>query len=100
MRITEGRGHGHLAETRLMFLPGEGASRADLPRCRYATEICAREEPPLVEHGNPDHVAACHHPLSFTRATAAAGPPPEGPGVTADEGTIEVPGGRVWYRSV
>src|SRR5262249_6113146 len=23
-----------------------------------------------------------------------------GPGMTADEGTIEVPGGRVWYRSV
>src|SRR5262249_29510463 len=47
------------------------------PRCRYATEICAREEPPLVEHG-PDHLAACHHPLSLTRATAAAGgPPPE-----------------------
>ena len=54
------------------------------PRCRYATEICAREEPPLVEHGSPDHIAACHHPLSFTRATAAGGraaaaggPPPE-----------------------
>ena len=60
------------------------------PRCRYATEICAREEPPLVEHGSPDHIAACHHPLSFTRATVAGaqatvaggqatagGPPPE-----------------------
>jgi oligopeptide transport system ATP-binding protein len=32
------------------------------PRCRYATEICAREEPPLVEHGG-GHLAACHHPL-------------------------------------
>jgi oligopeptide transport system ATP-binding protein len=49
------------------------------PRCRYATEICAREEPPLVEHGSPDHIAACHHPLSLTRATAAAAgqPSPE-----------------------
>ena len=32
------------------------------PRCRYATEICSREEPPLVEHV-PGHLAACHHPL-------------------------------------
>jgi oligopeptide transport system ATP-binding protein len=40
------------------------------PRCRYATEICSQEEPPLVAHGSPDHVAACHHPLSFSRAAA------------------------------
>ena len=33
------------------------------PRCRYASEICAREEPPLVVHGD-GHLAACHHPLS------------------------------------
>jgi oligopeptide transport system ATP-binding protein len=32
------------------------------PRCRYATEICAAEEPPLVDHGG-GHLAACHHPL-------------------------------------
>jgi oligopeptide transport system ATP-binding protein len=31
------------------------------PRCPYATEICSREEPPLVSHG-PGHLAACHHP--------------------------------------
>jgi oligopeptide transport system ATP-binding protein len=31
------------------------------PRCRYATEICAIEEPPLLEHGG-GHLAACHHP--------------------------------------
>jgi len=30
------------------------------PRCPFATELCAREEPPLVEVGT-DHVAACHH---------------------------------------
>jgi oligopeptide transport system ATP-binding protein len=41
------------------------------PRCRYATDICSREEPPLVAHGSPDHVAACHHPLGFSRAAAA-----------------------------
>jgi oligopeptide transport system ATP-binding protein len=33
------------------------------PRCRYATEICATEEPPLIDHGE-GHVAACHHPLN------------------------------------
>ena len=33
------------------------------PRCRYATEICAAEEPPLVPHGG-GHLAACHHPLN------------------------------------
>jgi oligopeptide/dipeptide ABC transporter ATP-binding protein len=31
------------------------------PRCRYATDICAVEEPPLVERA-PGHLAACHHP--------------------------------------
>jgi oligopeptide transport system ATP-binding protein len=36
------------------------------PRCRYATEICTREEPPLVPHGGAgiSHLAACHHPLN------------------------------------
>ncbi len=37
------------------------------PRCRYATEICSREEPPLVSHGTVagvEHLAACHHPLN------------------------------------
>jgi oligopeptide/dipeptide ABC transporter ATP-binding protein len=32
------------------------------PRCRYATEICRREDPPLSADGKP-HPAACHHPL-------------------------------------
>ena len=32
------------------------------PRCRYATEICRVETPPLVPHGN-ERLAACHHPL-------------------------------------
>jgi oligopeptide/dipeptide ABC transporter ATP-binding protein len=34
------------------------------PRCRYATEVCRTEEPPLVPHGGDGHVAACHHPLN------------------------------------
>ena len=35
------------------------------PRCRYATEICSVEEPPLVSHGG-EHLAACHHPLNVS----------------------------------
>jgi oligopeptide transport system ATP-binding protein len=34
------------------------------PRCRYATEVCSVEEPPLVAHGDTGHLAACHHPLN------------------------------------
>jgi oligopeptide transport system ATP-binding protein len=33
------------------------------PRCRYATSICAIEEPPLIPHV-AGHLAACHHPLN------------------------------------
>jgi oligopeptide transport system ATP-binding protein len=33
------------------------------PRCRYATAICATDEPPLVPHAS-GHLAACHHPLN------------------------------------
>jgi oligopeptide transport system ATP-binding protein len=42
------------------------------PRCRYATEICSREEPPLVMHGSQGHLAACHHPLSLADSPAVA----------------------------
>jgi len=34
------------------------------PRCQYATDICSREEPPLVARGGGGHRAACHHPLN------------------------------------
>jgi oligopeptide/dipeptide ABC transporter ATP-binding protein len=40
------------------------------PRCRYATEICSKVEPPLVHYGN-GHLAACHHPLNVDPETAA-----------------------------
>ena len=46
------------------------------PRCRYATEICAREEPPLAEQGSPDHLAACHHPLNALPAEPPGGTEP------------------------
>ena len=42
------------------------------PRCRYATEICTTDEPPLVQHGSPGHVAACHHPLNAELPSATA----------------------------
>ena len=35
------------------------------PRCRYATEICSRVEPPLAAQGSAEHLAACHHPLNI-----------------------------------
>jgi oligopeptide transport system ATP-binding protein len=34
------------------------------PRCRYATDVCRTEEPPLAQHGGTAHLAACHHPLN------------------------------------
>jgi oligopeptide transport system ATP-binding protein len=40
------------------------------PRCRYATEVCGRVEPPLVDYGG-GHVAACHHPLNVKEPGAA-----------------------------
>jgi oligopeptide transport system ATP-binding protein len=47
------------------------------PRCRYATEICSQEEPPLVPHGAKGHMAACHHPLDANPTpTADASPGP------------------------
>ncbi len=42
------------------------------PRCRYATEICSVEEPPLVPHGG-GHLAACHHPLNVGLHEARGG---------------------------
>lgn len=36
------------------------------PRCPYATEICPRENPPLIDLGGT-HFAACHHSDKVTR---------------------------------
>jgi oligopeptide transport system ATP-binding protein len=38
------------------------------PRCRYATEICRVDRPPLVHYGN-QRLAACHHPLGAATPT-------------------------------
>jgi oligopeptide transport system ATP-binding protein len=57
------------AARRPMILEGDLPSPANPPpacrfhtRCPRATEICSRDEPPLVEH-RAAHLAACHHPL-------------------------------------
>jgi oligopeptide transport system ATP-binding protein len=38
------------------------------PRCPYATDICRKVEPPLVDYGN-GHLAACHHPRNVDAET-------------------------------
>jgi oligopeptide transport system ATP-binding protein len=43
------------------------------PRCRYATKICAEQEPPLAEYGGDGHMAACHHPLNIGLPAIPAG---------------------------
>jgi oligopeptide/dipeptide ABC transporter ATP-binding protein len=41
------------------------------PRCSYASDLCRRVEPPLVEYPG-GHLAACHHPLNVSDADIAA----------------------------
>ncbi|HET8606075.1 MAG TPA: dipeptide ABC transporter ATP-binding protein [Gaiellaceae bacterium] len=57
------------------------------PRCRYATEICSRVEPPLVDYGN-GHLAACHHPLNVDQADLAAATAAPNTPESADETAI------------
>jgi oligopeptide/dipeptide ABC transporter ATP-binding protein len=54
-----------------IVLSGDIPSAADPPsgcrfhtRCRYATEVCVQQEPPLTDHG-AGRFAACHHPLNL-----------------------------------
>jgi oligopeptide/dipeptide ABC transporter ATP-binding protein len=67
--VIETGGPDAVARRERIVLQGEVPSPIDPPsgcrfhpRCRYATEICRVETPPLVHHGN-ERLAACHHPL-------------------------------------
>ena len=51
------------------------------PRCRYATDICRSERPPLAAFGG-GRFAACHHPLGGATPLTRPGPPAP----TDDEG--------------
>lgn len=37
------------------------------PRCKYATPVCEKEDPKLLEK-TPDHYAACHNPINMDKA--------------------------------
>jgi oligopeptide transport system ATP-binding protein len=61
-----------------LVLEGDVPSAADPPpacrfhtRCPWATEICSRVEPPLVDYGG-GHLAACHHPRNVTEGELRA----------------------------
>ena len=68
-----------VAQRERILLEGEVPSPIDPPsgcrfhpRCRYATEICRVERPPLVPYGN-QRLAACHHPLGGLTPTSEGG---------------------------
>jgi len=55
-----------------LILPGDVPSAINPPtgcrfhpRCKYATEVCKREEPPLVDDLEKGHLVACHHADKF-----------------------------------
>jgi peptide/nickel transport system permease protein len=66
--------------TRLLAIEGRPPDLADPPpgcrfhpRCPYARERCAAEEPPLVSNTDPRHTYACWYPLDDTAAPADPG---------------------------
>ena len=63
------------------------AVAGSITRCRYATEICTVERPPLVDHGG-GRFAACHHPLDAKGSWDMS------------EGTMTRDGNETWYRVV
>ncbi len=72
------------------------------PRCRYATERCRNEDPPLVasqDGTGPVHRFACFHPVGGPDAPAGpdgAGPEPSGDRATPDtDPWVETPAPRV-----
>jgi peptide/nickel transport system ATP-binding protein len=56
---------------RLVSIPGTPPTLTDrligcrfAPRCRYATDECRVEEPPMASQDDPTHLFACYHPVS------------------------------------
>ena len=70
----------HRSHTRLEAIGGRPpdlvnppAGCAFAPRCKYASDQCREERPPLAAHpDNPDHLFACFHP-SYTRVELTSG---------------------------
>jgi oligopeptide transport system ATP-binding protein len=59
-----------------LIIEGDVPSPADPPpacrfhtRCPWATEICSKVEPPLMDFGD-GRIAACHHPRNVSRVQA------------------------------
>lgn len=44
------------------------------PRCRYATDRCRAEDPPLTDPSGMGHAFACHHPVGFGPSVETAAP--------------------------
>ena len=68
-------------QTARVRLPGEVADPANPPpgcpfhpRCRFATDLCRTERPPLRASGPDGHQVACHHADDLTLANAFDGP--------------------------
>lgn len=77
---------GAASHTRLRVIEGRPPDLADPPsgcrfhpRCPYARERCAAEEPPLVEADDPGHLYACWYPVG--------GPGDGTPGASRDQVT-------------
>ena len=86
-----------------VILKGDVPSSIDPPaacrfhtRCPFATELCSRVEPPLVDYGG-GHLAACHHPIGVTgEELASASVALESPADAGDELSPANGAGRSW----
>ncbi len=69
------------------------------PRCRYATQRCRAEDPPLAPEGRPfitspeDHVFACFHPVGLAGQPQGEAPVGNGTGLELPTPTPQVTAG-------